>query len=381
MAQPAVCDKVENLFQKWEERLAKINTVDPELIPLHYFFVEDIRSELSVFEKNEIKNLRECPQLDFQKTVNRYDDISFKAKNLSEQLKYKKAHVDNIFYSKAHEYILFQQIDSAHYFLDKALQYNHLHADALLAKAKLLLDEEQFDECISIVHLLYNEADLTREQEMETSDYTLVLYKVLYNTGDSLLNEGRDAEALDIFESLETFCKNIPSAYCNDDYYKAIMLSKSGVYKSFLKIAEVAKQRGNAEIESQFLKYAEEYRETNGLEELPEVDFTQIEISADTVAVNVAEEPMQIVPAPVVSVPQEEPQHPEVQIEEPQQPEIPAENTEKDVQLDCKTIVAQAIDALVAGRRSEAVEKFRAALQIEGCDVISVSEILKLLGE
>ncbi|MBP5710903.1 MAG: hypothetical protein J6W84_08030 [Bacteroidales bacterium] len=360
-AQDGVCDNAGKKLLNWSERLGKINTVDPELIPLHYFFVSDIRNEMASFEKNSLQKLRDCPEIDFQQFANKYDDLSFKARNLAEQLKYQKEHVDMIFYRKAEEMLLFGKRDSTHYFLDKALQYNHLQADALIAKAELLLEEEQYDECIDIVHKLYNDVTLNREQEMAVSDYTLKLYEVLYYTGDSLLHAGREAEALDIFTSLETFCKNMPTAYCNDDYYKAIMLSKSGVYKSFLKIAEVARQRGNKEIEEQFLKYAEEYKENNELFDDEPV------VVEDTVAVGLAvDEPLQE----------------EIKIE------VPVAETENRVeeelqietQPDCNTLIISGIELLMKGEREAAADIFRQARQIEGCEAVSIEDILKIIG-
>ncbi len=384
-AQNSVCDNTEKKLQKWAARLEKINTVDPELIALHYFFVEDIRKEMASFEKNTLQKLRDCPNLNFQQTVNQYDDLSFKAKNLAAQLKYQKEHVDILFYRKAEEMFLFGKIDSTHYFLDKALQYNHLQADALIAKAKLLIDEEQYDECIDIVHKLYNEVALTREQEMAVSDYTLQLYEVLYHTGDSLLHAGREAEALDIFTSLETFCKNMPTAYCNDDYYKAIMLSKSGVYKSFLKIAEVARQRGNNEIEEQFLKYAEEYRETNEL-----MDYEPVVEQSDTAAVEIhTNEVLKI------ESQKEEPADESVKIEEITTQKETEENNGNEVseeiekngesdmqdipQPDCKTLIIRGIEALTKGERDTATNIFKQAMQIEGCDTIPIEDILRLI--
>ena len=386
-AQNSVCDNTEKKLQKWAARLEKINTVDPELIPLHYFFVEDIRNEMASFEKNTLQKLRDCPNLNFQQTVNQYDDLSFKAKNLAAQLKYQKEHVDILFYQKAEEMLLFGKIDSAHYFLDKALQYNHLQPDALIEKAKLLLDEEQYDECIDIVHKLYNDAVLTREQEMAVSDYTLQLYEVLYHTGDSLLHAGREAEALDIFTSLETFCKNMPTAYCNDDYYKAIMLSKSGVYKSFLKIAEVARQRGNKEIEEQFLKYAEEYRETNDL-----IDYELNVGHNDTAAVEISIHTDEVLK---IESPKEESENGNVKIEEiaikkeieennaNEACEEIVKNIESDKQdlpqPDCKTLIISGIEALAKGEHDTAANIFKRAMQIEGCDTISIDDILKLI--
>ena len=64
-------------------------------------------------------------------------------------------------------------------------------------------------------------------------------------------------------EVLEHFCHNMPSGYCNDDYYKGIVLSREGVYDSYLSIAREAEKRGNHEMARKFYQYAEEYKRKN----------------------------------------------------------------------------------------------------------------------
>ena len=36
------CDSVESVFRKWNARLDQLNTEDPEIISLHYLFLQDI---------------------------------------------------------------------------------------------------------------------------------------------------------------------------------------------------------------------------------------------------------------------------------------------------------------------------------------------------
>ena len=59
------------------------------------------------------------------------------------------------------------------------------------------------------------------------------------------------------------FCNNMPSGYCNDDYYKGIVLSREGVYESYISIAKEAEKRGNHEMSRKFYQYAEEYLRKN----------------------------------------------------------------------------------------------------------------------
>ena len=71
------------------------------------------------------------------------------------------------------------------------------------------------------------------------------------------------AEALELFEILEAFCLNLPSSYCNDDYYHGLLRSKSGIYESYLAIVKAAIERGNPKVAALFTQYAQEYLEVH----------------------------------------------------------------------------------------------------------------------
>lgn len=55
----------------------------------------------------------------------------------------------------------------------------------------------------------------------------------------------------------------MPSNYCNDDYYKGIIRSKTGVFQSYIKISRVALTRGYPDIAENFYEYARDYEQTN----------------------------------------------------------------------------------------------------------------------
>ncbi len=263
-AQDAIsCDYIKTQFQSYESKLDKINTHNPNLIPLHYFLIQDIQSEMVDFFKSVNPNFPNCSDLTYNDFISRYDDLSFRARNLKDTLFIQKQKVDTLFYELALLEILKENKDEALYYTERALQYNRINPDALILKLQLLFEEHQFESCVSLLHTIYNEAPLTRTHEMTLSDFTLQFYDTLFNRGDALLKDKREAEALNIFNILENFCKNMPSNYCNDDYYKGIIRSKTGVFQSYIKISRVALTRGYPDIAENFYEYARDYEQTN----------------------------------------------------------------------------------------------------------------------
>jgi rubrerythrin len=257
------CHAIEDLLSKWENKVKKLNLEDPELIPLHYFLALDIEKELDHFSKKTIPQLSTCSELNYYKTITRFDDIVFRnsIKKLKLATLYKQ--VDSIFLCKAIWELQYENRTNAIFFLDKSLQCNPVYPEALLLKTRLLFEEQEYQECLALLHVLYYEAPLQRKHEIEISNFNLLFYNELYRTADSLIKKEKATEALELFKTLETFCTNLPAEYCNDDYYHGILRSREGVYESYLVIAKVAKEKGNREIEQKFLNYAEEYRTAN----------------------------------------------------------------------------------------------------------------------
>lgn len=257
------CDSIDGIFRNWDTRLSKLNYEDPEIITLHYYFLQDILKEMDEFRQNAVPNLTHCHQLDYYQTMAAFDKVAYHARVLEHHLEDQRHKVDYLFYLRALDQLAFKDTAQAYYYLDRALQFNKLQPDALLLKAKLMLADHHYQNSVELIHLLYTKATLSSEQEMAVSDFTLVLYDRLYSTGDSLVKIDKAADALEIFSALEQFCSNMPSGYCNDDYYRGILRSRQGVYESYIAIAKEAERRHNPEMARKFYGYAEDYRRQN----------------------------------------------------------------------------------------------------------------------
>ena len=256
---PVPADSLPKLFQRWDARLGELDYKDPEIVSLHYLFLQDIRKEMDKVGGQLNTMLARNPKMDFYTMKQAFRHVYNKAELMNEIFTRRKALVDNEFYLRAVEEMSFRDTSRALYNLERALQYNPHNPNAMLLKCKILLAQRQFQPCVNLIHQVYTQTELNDEQEMAVSDFTLVLYDHLYTHGSDLVKSGRSAEALEVFLALEHFCNNMPSGYCNDDYYKGILLSREGVYESYLSIAREAEKRGNNEMSRKFYQYAEEY--------------------------------------------------------------------------------------------------------------------------
>jgi tetratricopeptide (TPR) repeat protein len=192
-----------------------------------------------------------------------YDEVSYRVRLKLDSLYLLKNKADTLLLIEAKTHFNKYEMKEGLQFLEKALQYNPKNAEAMVLRCELYLKGPDYFQCVDFVHEIYNGAELDYELEKRVSNITTVLYQKLYNEGDSLLKREQAAEALQIFEILEEFCHNMPSNYCNDDYYRGILKSKSGVYESYLTIAKVALDRNNRELAALFLEYALKYHEEN----------------------------------------------------------------------------------------------------------------------
>ena len=258
-----LADSLPGLFQRWDNRLGELDYEDPEIVSLHYLFLQDILKAMDKVDAQLNTTLARSTKTDFYATKQAFRHVHSKALQMNDVFAEHKAMVDQVFYQHAMEELAYRDTNRAMYNLERALQYNPLNPDAMLQKCKILLAQKQFQPCVDLINKVYTQATLTDEQEMAVSDFTLELYDRLYTHGSDLVKVGRSAEALEVFLALEHFCNNMPSGYCNDDYYKGILLSREGVYESYLSIAREAEKRGNRDMAMKFYRYAEEYLRKN----------------------------------------------------------------------------------------------------------------------
>ena len=262
-SQTTDCDKITLFLNEKEAQIAKLNLHDPDCIPLHYLFAKDIIKELEQFKNEDISRVTACSTEKFSEIINKFDALKNSVQLKYDSLRVLKENVYLIFYEKARSEYQFKNEADGDYYLQRALQYNATFPDAILLKLNKLLDKKRFEECLSLLNILYYETEMDTEQEKQAIAFTDKFYNILYYTGDALVKSEHAAEALVLFEILETFCLNLPTAYCNDDYFHGVLRSKSGIYESYITIAKEAEKRGNPKIAAHFYQYAQEYAAAN----------------------------------------------------------------------------------------------------------------------
>lgn len=256
------CTFTANKLKDLEEHLDKLNSEDPELITLHYYFLKDYLKELQQIDDKGNEILANCEnKVGLQLRCRR---LLQRAQSMETVFARESQIVDQLFYSKAKVEFIFLEYEMADYHLDRALQFNKRNVDALLMKAEIKFKNKEYGECLPYIKELFKVDSLTEEQENEVYLFSSKFYYETYNTGDSLVRIGKGAYAIDLFQLLDSFCKDIPTEYCNDDYYHGILRSQKGIYESYIAIAKAAHARKNYELERKFLEYAEEYLKANG---------------------------------------------------------------------------------------------------------------------
>ena len=362
------CDAIGDFLSKMENRVKKLNIEDPELIPLHYLLALDIEKELNNFSQKIIPQLSVCKELNYYKTVTRFDDIAFKHSIKKLKLATLSKQVDSIFLHKAIRELHHDNRANAYFFLDKSLQFNPIYPDALLLKIRLLFEEDDYQECLTLLQTLYYEAPLQRKHEIEISDFNMLFYNRLYHTADSLVKMEKAADALELFKTLETFCTDMPVEYCNDDYYHGILRSREGVYESYIIIAKVAAEKGNKEIERKFLEYAEEYRIANH-NELP--SSVSISLPFQMINLNIVETKPEITEKLHLQKPEKEEITEFIPSPPPTNPEIIAQNYNQ--------LLIESMTLTLDGKFKKAYETIKEALELENCNCFPKDERVQML--
>ena len=212
---------------------------------------------------------------------------------------------------------------------------------------------------------------------------------------------GHSAEALEVFTTLEQFCHNMPSNYCNDDYYKGILRSKTGVFNSYLAVAEAALRRGNADMARLFWEYALQYKETNEGEILDEAALLAVEEELRRLHTSSTSAPQK--PQPVEPEPRREesnaptPQEPQSVESEPRRESAPQEphsveaeprsdasresalQKERELNLECERLLVEGIDYCYKEEYEKAFEVLSKAKVIGTCGGEILDKLLRSL--
>lgn len=358
------CEKAASILPTIQKKADNITTTDPELISLHYLFVLDLLEQLDQYENEYIPNLHYCESIDFYETKYRFRRAQTQLLQLKDTLEIQRHRVDTLFYLQAVDELHHDDITLADYYLDRALEFNRLNTDALIAKAKLLFDIGEYDECIQRIHILYNEAPLTREHENELSDFTTLFYDKLFTTGDSLVKIGHAADALPVFLTLGTFCHDMPSSYCNDDYYRGIIRSKTGVYESYLKIAQVAWEKKNYGMAYTFLDYAQEYLDSTEETMEPSREYLQFKEMLEAKRAALHPDPEEVTEPATKAAPTT------IVADTPTAPEtapIPSIAYDADKHASYQKLFTNALFDLYLGDKTSAQKKLKAAIDMEAC--------------
>lgn len=97
------CAGVSEKLENWKKRIEIIDISDPDKIPLHYLFVRDVVTELQQFYKEDLPQVVECKNLNFNEIISRYDKLLLQSRFLFDTLEKQKEVIDEIFYQSALE--------------------------------------------------------------------------------------------------------------------------------------------------------------------------------------------------------------------------------------------------------------------------------------
>ena len=125
-------DSLPKMFQRWDTRLNELNYEDPEIVSLHYLFLQDILKEMDKTGKQLNTILARSTKIDFYATKQAFLRIHHKAERINDVFTLRKSLVDHEFYLRAVEEIAYRDTTSAMYHLERALQYNPHNPDAML---------------------------------------------------------------------------------------------------------------------------------------------------------------------------------------------------------------------------------------------------------
>ncbi len=220
------CDSLKNKLIHLESQVERLNTYDPDFIPLHRLLAIELITELNTFSKQLLKP--EDGASCFSYLLTKSEKVLDKANTTYEILEEKNKVIETIFYENAtHEFLDKNYIQSI-YLLDRALEYNPYYPDALMLKTEILLQEKAFEQCVTLMDVLYNQCELDAASEEKAIILSNLFYARLYETGDALVKNDHAAAALEMFQFLE----NCKKGYMNPIWLLLLSQNREATAKS-----------------------------------------------------------------------------------------------------------------------------------------------------
>ena len=119
-AQVMPADSLPSLFQRWETRLGELDYEDPEIVSLHYLFLQDILKQMDKVGEQLNVTLARSPKTDFYAVKREFRRIEDKAARLNELLSEAKSQVDHTFYLRAVDEMAYRDTGITHFIKGKS---------------------------------------------------------------------------------------------------------------------------------------------------------------------------------------------------------------------------------------------------------------------
>ncbi|MEI6696383.1 MAG: hypothetical protein WCO13_09960 [Bacteroidota bacterium] len=242
--------------------MKQINISDLDMLMVNDCKLNEIEACLEMLKFENI-----AAQIDFKKKeeiaiYEYFTETTTQTAQLRVVLNQYISNIDFWFYKKAMEYLAKEDSANASEKIEKSLLVNPFYLPALYQKAMMYLKNSQTASASKVaefvsVNLYPNGNDWMLVKAMNEQ-----INKQYKTRGEKMLKAEYCNESLEIFMQADSFCNYFKSSDC--EYFKnGILLSKYGLYRSYLRVADQAMDEHKYSIAETFVLKAKEYASTN----------------------------------------------------------------------------------------------------------------------
>jgi len=239
----------------------KIENID--LMPLYQI---DLNKTAKDFEKIESKNFFIYLDLSIEDPLNfkiKYKQFKEQQTSLYTAVNHLMSSIDEVYFNKGYSYFLKNNYDKAVEYFERSVKANPLYVRSHYRLAEVYFIKGNIDKSAEIIiHIVQK---LKIEKEIEENIRALAQQIMLeYVDRGRIKSVAEDFHnALIEYQKADEFCKKMPLIQCHNSIYTGIENAQTGLYKSYIVIANKAVENNKYELAAKFVYDARTYLNNN----------------------------------------------------------------------------------------------------------------------
>ena len=250
------------------EKVGKITIGNLNMLPIYSANLKEAENILENMQEKRylsLLNLEKNDPLGFlPRFKNLQRGIAFKRQKIDNQMKNR----DRLYYQEGLNY-LENDTSVARSYFEKSVQTNPFFSPAYLELAKLDLSQGKLDNSAQHIEYILQELKPDTQTYRKIMGFNDELVQAFIDSARMLMDEEDFNQAVTVMERAEKFCQNTPQYECPGSVQKHLSNARYGIYNAYISVARKALEREKPELALNYIKLVNKYQQDNSQSIIP----------------------------------------------------------------------------------------------------------------